>query len=187
MKNTIKPFFPLIFTTLCTVCGLSILFHGISNTQNGIFSEIGNAFSNHTQNDNSTSVAKQISTQEKAPLPDLEYIGGTLTIGEANDFISLFTLNFPDGTHKSIYEEPAAALYLLDVTYADTSNDSSALTTLSADEITALEELPSSAIYDTSNKLLYFHKSGIYQLHLRLYYDYRPGVLFECRIPVETR
>lgn len=183
MKKTIKHFFPLILTALCALFGLSILFHGFSNSPNGIFTEIGGYFLNHTQTDNLTLVAKQVETEEKRPLPIPQYIGGTLTVGEANAFDSLFTLKFPNGTITSIDAESTTALYLLDVTY---SNASSALMKLSEEDINALDELPSAAIYDTDNRLLYFNKGGIYTLYMRLYFDYRPGVLFECQVPVEV-
>ena len=80
--------------------------------------------------------------------------------------------------------DSTTALYLVDV---KASNNSSVLTRLSTESIKSLDQLPSAAIYDSEQHRLYFHNSGIYTLLIRLYYDHRPGILFECQIPVEAR
>lgn len=183
MKEVIKHYFPLILTVLCAMYGLLIFFHGFTNSQNGIFSDIGTYFSDGTQKDNLTYVANQMGAQEKAPLPTPKYIGNTITVGEAVSFDKLFTLEFTDGTLSTVEETPTAALYLVDVTH---SNGTSVLMKLSSADVENLEELSTAAVYDTDNRLLYFHSSGIYTLYIRLYFNYQSGVLFQCQIPVEV-
>lgn len=184
MKEIIKHYFPFILTVLCAVCALSIFFYGFTDSQNGIFTDIGTYFSNETQKNHLTAVASQVEALEKAPLPTLIYNGNTLLVGEPHTWNELFTLHFSDGTISKLEEQATAALYLIDVAVSD---GSSVLTRLSSAEIDSLEELPSAAIYDIEKQLLYFHKSGIYTLRIRFYFDYRPGVLFECQVPVEVR
>lgn len=184
MKETIKHYFPLILTMLCAVFAIHILFRGFTNSSHGIFTDIGGYFSNYVQKDNLISIAEQIEAQAKTPLPTPKYIGKTLTVGEANSFDDLFALEQSDGSLVSISDLPTAALYLVDVKY---STGTSALTKFSSTDVENLEEIPSAAVYDTEKHLLYFHSSGIYTLYIRLYYDYRPGILFQCQVPVEVR
>lgn len=183
MKETIKHYFPLILTVLSAICAIQIFFHGSGNSQNGIFTDIGTYFSNGMQKNNFTSVAGQVESQKQTPLPTPKYVGNTRIVGEANTFEELFVLQFSDGTLSTIDESATAALYLLDI---KNSNDTSVLTKLRSADIDNLEEVPSSVIYDTEKQLLYFHQGGIYKLYIRLYFDHRPGVLYECQIPVEV-
>lgn len=176
MKETIKHYFPLLLTALCAVFSISFLFSS--------FSDVGYSFSNITQKDYVTSVAKQAEAQLNAPFPTPKYIGNTLNVGDAYSFENLFLLEFSDGTTTKIKEQSGTSLYLVDIKL---HNDDSVLTELSSADIDHLEMIPSAVIYDTENHLLYFHNHGIYKFYIRLYYNHRPGVLFECLVPVETR
>lgn len=182
MKKAIKHYFPLILTVLCVVFAISILFYGFTS-QNGIFTEIGSHYLSNTQKNNSSSVAEEVEALEKAPLPTPKYIGNALITGETYSFDELFSLELSDGSQILVDEVDTAGLYLIDIKYP---GGSSVLTELSTEAIASLEEIPSAAIYDTENHLLSFHKSGIYTMYVRLYFDYRPGVLFECQVPVEV-
>lgn len=176
MKQTIKPFFPLILTVLCALFGIYTLFQSIGF--------IGRELTIFSQKNLQTSVAKQLAAQDSLPVPQLQYVGGTLLVGDASPLLSLFSLEFSDGSRKNISEIPSAALYLIDVR---SPRDSSILTCLTTDEVDSLEEIPSIAVYDTENQLLYFHQSGVYTLTIRFYFDSRPGILYECQVPVEVR
>lgn len=182
MKESLKHFFPLILTILCTLFGITILFKGFHTY--GVFFDIGSPFSRLEQNHPSTTIANQLDSLENDAIPSLVYIGNALTIGNANSLSDLFVLKTVTGELSSFQNLSNAALYLVDIKSA---KGFSILTRLSSAEINELEELPSVAIYDRDKSLLYFHQSGIYTLYLRLYYNQQPGVLFECRIPVETR
>ncbi len=175
MKESIKQIFPLILTALCALFGISILYQ--------VF-DIGTAFSNIRQKNNTTTISDKLEAQEKDPFPSLLYIGKTLTTGSAYVLSDLFLIKTDLDTQSIPVSSPNIALYLIDVT---SENGKSLLTTLSSSDIENLEELPSSVIYDSDKHLLYFLKNGIYTLHVRLYYNNRPGVLFECQIPVEMR
>ena len=164
MKEPIKHYFPLIMTALCLLYAISILFQSIT--------EIGEIFENFSQKDNKSHVASTLATQLEAEFPTPLYVGNSLTVGKGYLFEALFELDFSNAT-----------LYLVDVKSA---NENSILTKLSPSDIESLEQLPSTAIYDTEQHLLYFHNSGIYTLFIRMYYNHRPGILFECQVPVEV-
>lgn len=182
MNESLKHFFPLILTILCTLFGITILFKGFHTY--GLFYDIGSSFSSMEQNSSSTTIADQLDSLENNAIPSLVYIGNTLTIGDANSLSDLFVLKTVTEELSSFQNLSNAALYLVDI---KSPRGFSILTKLSSTEINELEELPSAAIYDRDNSLLYFHQSGIYTLYLRLYYNHQPGILYECRIPVETR
>ena len=175
MKEPIKHFFPLVLAVLCTTCGITLLFHTF---------DVGTAFSNLKQNTGTTSIAEHLNPLEKEPFPTLIYVGTNVTVGDANRLSDLFQLKTATGTLSALDAVDDTALYLIDV---KSETGTSLLTTMSTTDIQNLEELPSRAIYDSDKQLLYFHQSGIYTLCVRFYYNHRPGVLFECRIPVETR
>ncbi|MBR2045127.1 MAG: hypothetical protein IJ958_03205 [Agathobacter sp.] len=166
MKETIKHYFPLVLTVLGAIYAIYIIFHSIA--------EIGLIFENASQKDNKTYIAQTLATQLEEDFPTPTYIGNSLIVGEGYVFETLFELDTDSTT----------ALYLVDV---KASNNSSVLTRLSTKSIKSLDQLPSAAIYDSEQHRLYFHNSGIYTLLIRLYYDHRPGILFECQIPVEAR
>lgn len=176
MKNIIKLYFPLALTILCTVFAIYFLFHSVGN--------LSSVFSEHKQTTPSTSIAKEIESLPKEPLPTLKYNGNSLTAGDTTAFDQLFLLQFSDGTTSALKNIEHAAIYLVDV---KSQNGTSILTRFSSDTIAAFEEFPSTAVYDTQKHLLYFKNSGIYTFLIRFYYDYRPGILYECQVPVEVR
>lgn len=176
MKETIKHYLPFALTALCAVFAIPILF--------SIFPLIGESFTGITQKDYTTTVAQNMKAQLAEPLPTLKYAGATLTVGDANAFEDLFLIQFSDGTTAPLEELSDTSLYLVDIKLP---NDTSVLSRLSSTDIDTLEAVPSAAIYDTEQQLLYFHKHGIYTFYIRLYYKHRPGILYECQVPVETR
>ena len=184
MKTSIKHFFPLVLTVLCSFIGIMILFHGFQNHAHGIYFDIGTAFSDIKQNNHSTLVTDEFIQSEKEDLPTLLYVGNSLTIGEEYALSNLFLLQNASGTISTLDKLNNTALYLIDIK-GETQN--SVLTILSTSDLEQLEELPSKAIYNPETQFLYFHQSGIYTLYVRLYFDSRPGVLYQCKIPVETR
>ena len=176
MKETIKPFFPFILAVLCSLFAVYTLFASIGY--------IGSAFGTYSQKNNTTSVAKDLFASQKEPIPTLYYAKKTLLVGKELPLSSLFLLTDSNGNHKPLSETPSVALYLTDVS---SSSGDSVLTILSSEDIAALEEIPSAAIYDKEQQFLYFHNSGVYTLKLHFYYDTGPGILYECQVPVETR
>ena len=176
MKESIKHFFPLILTILCTLSGIYLLLYSFSN--------IGNAFSNLSQKHPSTSIAEKLASQQNTSFPNLIYVGKTLTVGKPNLLSDLFSIKTSADTSSARSTHTDTKLYLVD---AKSAKGTSLLTTLSSSEIENMEEIPSAVIYDPNEQLVYFYKSGIYTLSLRLYYGPHAGVLFECQIPVEVR
>ena len=177
MKESIKQFFPLILTALCALSGISFLFQGF-------FFDMGTAFSDMKQKNTTSMVAEELEAQTEEPFPALTYVGNTRTVGETNSLEDLFLLQTSTGETLALSNTANTALYLVDV---KSPQGTSLLTTLSTSEIENLEEISSRVIYDADKKQLYFYQSGIYTLCIRLYYNHRPGVLFECQIPVEMR
>ena len=176
MKETIKLYFPLALTALCAVFAISLLFSRISS--------INETFSQLSLSEYSTTITNQLHELNSRPLPKLNYEMTSLTVGDTTSFKELFSLEFPDGNTVKLNDYSNAALYLVDI---KNLNGNSVLTKLSSSEIDALESLPSAAIYDTEQQILYFHKSGIYTLYIRFYFENHSGILYECQIPVETR
>lgn len=183
MKEIIKHYFPLTLTALSAVCAAFLFFHGFGDSSQGSFAYIGTSFQIPEQKEIYSTVAQEISEQIPAPIPIPIYNADTLTIGNTYDFDCFFKLQFSDGKLSSTTEIPQAALYLVDVIH---TNGTSVLSFLSREEMASLEEIPSPAIYDKENHQISFHQSGVYTLITRLYYDHRPGILFECSIPVEV-
>ena len=176
MKETIKHYFPLVLTILCALYALYIIFHSI-----GI---IGDILKEAPQKNNKTLVAQVLAAELDSPIPTPVYVGNSLSTEDSYDFHKLFKLKLADGTILSLDSDSDIALYLIDV---KSKNNISVLTKLSTEEIESLYQLPSSVVYDKEQHLLYFHNNGTYTLLIRLYYNHRPGILFECQVPVETR
>lgn len=176
MKDVIKHYFPLLLTVLCSTFAISLLFQSIT--------QFSSAFSNVTETDNLTFVAKEIESKPKVPLPSLHYIGNSLTVGDSIALEDLFMMHFLDGTTAHLRNTKQAAVYLLDI---KSQNGTSVLSRFSSDEIYNMDELPSMAVYDTQQHVLYFRNSGIYTFYIRFYYDSYAGILYECEVPVEVR
>lgn len=183
MKEIIKHYFPLTLTALSVIFASLLFFHGFDNSSQGFFSYIGSSFQTIEQNEIYSTVAQENLGHALTPMPLPIYEGNALVVGNTYDFDSFFKLKFSNGELLSTTELPHTALYLVDIIH---TNGSSVLSLLSSDEIASLEEIPSPAIYDKENHQLSFHRSGVYTLITRLYYNQRPGVLFECTIPVEV-
>ena len=176
MKETIKHYFPLILSVLCATYAIYTIFHSLT--------EIGQAFETMSQKNHKSFVAQTIASQIEEEIPTPLYIEQSLIVGEEYFLEDLFELEFSNGSLIPFGADSDIALYLIDIKNA---NHTSILTKLSTENITSLNTIPSSAIYNTDKKLLYFYSSGIYTLYIRLYYHHHPGVLFECHIPVEVR
>ena len=176
MTETIKHYFPLVLTILCALYAVYIIFHSI-----GI---LGDILKEVTQKNNKTLVAQALATELDLPIPTPVYVGNSLSTEEGYNFHNLFKLKLANGTIISLDSDSDIALYLIDV---KSRNNTSVLTKLSTEEIESLYQLPSSVVYDKEQHLLYFHNNGTYTLFIRLYYNHRPGILFECQVPVETR
>lgn len=183
MVNMIKHYFPFILAVFCTIFAIQIFFHGFAASPYDLYTSLGTIFSDTKQADNSSSIAQKMEAHPKVPLPSIQYVGKTLMTGDPVHFQELFTLTFSDGMVVSPTSITHAALYLDDI---KNSKGNSVLTQLTSLEIANLEEVPTAAIYDTEQDLLYFHNSGIYKIILRLFVEGEDGIVFECNIPVEV-
>lgn len=176
MKETIKHYFPFVMTVLSAVMAISILFANINS--------IGELFSTQKTNNYATTITEQINSLNNESLPLLTYNASALAVGDANILKELFSLKFADGNMTTIANSSDASLYLVDI---KNQNNTSVLSKFSSDDIAAMETYPSKAIYDTEQDLLYFQDSGIYTFLIRLHFRHHKGILYECKIPVETR
>ena len=172
MKETLKPIFLIIIATLCLLFSL-FLFSHVESLSAILLAHNKNNISSLSPNDSDITHTLSL---------NLKYYGGTLSIGEEVTFSSLF--NLETSPNFSLSNPSNIQFHLLDI--RNTSGQS-ALSFLNSEEIEALEEIPSSAVYDKTNDLLIFFQSGIYTVHLRLYYDNKPGNLYEFTLPVESR
>ena len=109
-----------------------------------------------SQKNHKSFVAQTIASQIEEEIPTPLYIEQSLIVGEEYFLEDLFELEFSNGSLIPFGADSDIALYLIDIKNA---NHTSILTTLSTENITSLNTIPSSAIYNTDKKLLYFYSS----------------------------
>ena len=116
-----------------------------------------------------------------ASAPILKYRGGIQKIGSCVVFKDMFLVTTENGEKPGSLEDDFK-LYLKDIR---TSADYSVLEKLYTEDIGALEEIPTSFIYDQNLEVLYIHDSGNYTVTVKVYGANGSQAEYEFILPVE--
>lgn len=182
MKVPIKELFPILLTASVCLFALAAFFYQTSDKS--IWNTIGTGLSALSTETAFQPVEIDIHTTLPEDAPSLKYIGGTKKAGTSFPIEELFQLVYPNGQTASLSSDSQVTLYFIN---AETSLGTGAVEQYTNNEFESLEEITSPLSYNTDNHLLYFHKSGIYKLYVRFYYQNLEGILMEFSLPVEMR
>lgn len=112
-----------------------------------------------------------------------KYSGGARKSGEAVLLSDMLEIQNADGSTTRLTDAEGITVSLSDV--KDTYQNS-VLTKLGTQETEDLEEIPTAFVYDREQSLLYFYKSGVYDVYVTIYKDDRNGIRYVFSVPVEV-
>lgn len=182
MKTPIKHLFPIVMAAMGLFFAAVVLFKGLLGTDKGIYTDIGTGLTEATEMELINSVSDR-NQESEIEIPAIKYIGGARTVGEEINFKKLFQFTYEDGMVISGTDEAYITMYLNDIKDA---SGNSVCEKFSTADIDAMEEIPSAFILDQEQNILYFHKSGIFKVLIKVYYDATTDVLYEFTMPVEV-
>lgn len=183
MKQTLKNCILLAFTALLVVFCIGYLLSGPVGTESGILAGIGSMFENVQEKEIISESDKVLEKVMSVDFPTVKYVGGARTVGDEIPFRELLQVCLSGGTFQSGQEENGFYLY-----FDDIRNEigNSVVTYLKTEDVEALEEIPSPFIFDKEREILYFHKSGVFTMYIKVYMDNGSNTLYEVTLPVET-
>lgn len=182
MKTPIKNLFPILLAGLGIIFASMVYFVGLKGTEHGIFTDAGSALAETTEQEITSGVLAENPVSE-TEIPAVKYTGGVRTVGEAVDFRELFQFTYTDGKVVSGTDETYVVMYLKGI--ADTTGKS-VCSFLETEDIEAMEEISSPFVFDQEENILYFQKSGIFKMLIKVYYDANTYVEYEFSIPIEV-
>lgn len=182
MKGVIRDIFLVILAAIGLLFLVMVYFVGLEG-EGGIFTTLGSSVGNTTAETNIVDMADQIEIVNTMEIPTVHYIGGTRKVGDVTALKALFKAEYEDGTIVKLSEATNLKVVLKDVRDKE---DNLVVIKLSTEDIEALEDIPTAFVYDKEQDILYFHKSGIFTVYIRLYSETGSGVLYQFSIPVEV-
>lgn len=183
MKNLINENFLIILAAIGLIFLVTVYFVGLGN-EGGIFTSLGSGVESTTQESYITDIAPELEGAVTTEIPTIHYSGGARTVGDVIELKNLFDVEYEDGTTVKLSEATNLKVVLKDVRDKE---DNLVVTKLSTEDIEALEEIPTAFIFDKEQNLLYFHKSGIFTVYIKIYSGTGNGILYQFSIPVEVR
>ncbi len=181
MKSVVKRYFPVIIAALGVFFAVSVYFIGFRGTENGLFTDIGAVLNGSSEDIVITDTIEDVSFMS-VEVPEIKYIGGSQTVGDTAFIREQFQFTYQDGTSIN-GNETEYVIYLLDV---EDKSGKSVMETYAPEDIEEMEYISSPFIYDEVNDVLYFYKSGVFMVHIRVYYDANTYVEYEFSVPVEV-
>lgn len=183
IKTVVKQFYPPLILLACVSFTVYIFFSAELNSGKGTFEGAGHVYTPMMESDEvKNDGLSYIESNEAAYVPMLKYNAGARSIGDCLSFKTLFDVQREDGSYVNGSTEDGFAIYLMDI---KNQNDTSALETLSPEEIVELEEIPASFVYDKEQDLLHLHASGIYVVYIKVYGSGGGVEIYEFNLPIE--
>ncbi len=183
MKEIIKNYVILVLEAFFVVFCVGYIWTGQIGAGKGLAGGIGDVLEDVEKQDLRSETHLLLNDVVNAKIPVVKYVGGTKQVGEFVAFkemveVCLFGESFTNGA-----EEKGFYIYFGDI---QDEKGNSVVVSLKTEEIEALEEIPAAFIFDREKGILYFHKSGIFMMHLMIYTEDEIGTDYECMLPVET-
>lgn len=184
IKDIIKNQYELLIITICALFVIGVVFLSTHGSGIGIFATTGNIFSSLIEE--KIVISENMRPQQSLGsgyVPNVQYEAGTQKTGECVELKSLFSVKFEDGRCVNGREEDGFVIYLKDIC---TSKGKSVLEFISTYELTQMEEIPATFIYDRDLDLLYIFGSGVYFVSIRVYADDGSMETYEFQLPIEA-
>lgn len=177
MKIPIKYLFPILMAAIGIFFAVMLFF----GTEHGIYTDIGNGLTGMAGNTTVSRVNRDISGNIE--IPSTKYVGGVRHTGDVVSVQELFQFIYKDGTVVFGTDGSRVTIYLKDI---KDDSGKSMCSRMKTNEIEAEEEISAAFTFDTEQDILYIHKSGIYQMLVKVYFDAHTSILYEFSIPVEV-
>lgn len=181
MKRVIVIILTFVIAGIGVIFSIHYLFHGNIAGGEGLFEGTGKILSATVEPEN-TVIPTLTNSSNNATVPLVEYKGQTQTMGSSATFKSLFEVTTETGTKNGNVEDDFT-IYLSDIR---TTNDVSVIEFHTTEEIEAIEEIPAAFLYDIQTDTLYFCKSGVYTVLLKIYGSNGTQAEYEFSLPVEV-
>ena len=177
MKEVIKNYVAVAISALFAIFCITYLF------VSPIGKRIGSIFNNVEKETAKSESHLLLEEMLTATAPKVKYVGGTKNVGDIVAFKELIEVCLSEDIYKLGVEEDGFYIYFQDIC---DENGNSVVTYLDENEIDALEEIPTPFIFDKERCLLFFHKSGIFVMSIKIYTDIGISTTYEFLVPVEV-
>ena len=181
MKEIIKNYFALAISALFFIFCMNYIFSSALGDE--LRTQIGSIFRNIEKEDIKSQSHLLLEEMLTATAPKVKYVGGTKNVGDVVAFKELIEVCLIEDFYQLGIEEDGFYIYFQDI--FDKSGYS-VVTYLNEDEIDALEEIPTAFIFDKERQSLFFYKSGIFVMSIKIYTDDGISSTYEFSIPVEV-
>lgn len=181
MKEVIKNYLAIVISALFAIFCINYVF--ASPMGNELRNQIGSIFKNAQKEDTKSQSHLLLEEMLTATAPKVKYVGGTKNVGDVVKFKELIEVCVSENIYKLGTEEDGFYIYFKDI--CDESG-ASVVTYLNEREIDTLEEIPTAFIFDKQRQLLFFYKSGIFVMTIKIYTDDGISTTYEFAIPVEV-
>lgn len=181
MKKVIKNYFAVAISALFAIFCMNYIFSSAMGDE--LRTQIGSIFRNIEKEDIKSQSHLLLEEMLTATAPKVKYVGGTKNVGDVVAFKELIEVCLIEDFYQLGIEEDGFYIYFQDI--FDKSGYS-VVTYLNEDEIDALEEIPTAFIFDKERQSLFFYKSGIFVMSIKIYTDDGISSTYEFSVPVEV-
>ena len=181
MREIIKNYFAVAISALFFIFCMNYIF--ASPIGDELRKQIGSIFRTAKKEDTKSQSYLLLEEMLTATAPKVKYVGGTKNVGDVVEFKELIEVCLIEDSYKLGTEEDGFYIYFQDIF---DKNGVSVVTYLNENEIDALEEIPTAFIFDKERQSLFFYKSGIFVMSIKIYTDDGISNTYEFSIPVEV-
>lgn len=181
MKDIIKNYVILVFSALFSIFCINYVWNPVTGT--ALREQIGSIFENAKEKDRTSEGHLLLKEMLDMIVPSVKYIGGTKIVGDSILFKEMVEVSLGENNYKLGIEEDGFYIYFEDIR---DKNQNSVVTYLKTEDIELLEEIPTAVIFDKEQGILYFHKSGVFYMYIKIYTEDGNSTVYECIIPVEV-
>lgn len=181
MKKIIRDIVLMILAVIGVLFAVVVIFG--NRNEKSMFESIGDGMGTVSQKAYTSDIATELEENKYVEIPTIHYIGGSRTVGDEVYLADMFEIEYADGTIVPASSDDKTAIYLVDI--RDSLNNI-IIENLTTEQIESLEEIPAAFVFDKEQSILYFHKSGVFTVYIKVYTESQSGVLCEFMIPVEV-
>lgn len=181
MKDIIKNYMILAVSVLFAIFCINYVWNPVPG--DALREQIGSILENVKEKDVKSEGHVLLKEMSDVTIPNVKYIGGTKHVGDSMAFKEMFEVGLCGDNYKSGAEEDGFYIYFEDM---QDRNGNSVVTYLDSKDIEILEEIPTAFILDREQEILYFHKSGIFIMYVKIYTTDGNSTTYECIVPVEV-
>lgn len=184
LKDMIRQCYPLLVLCSCVLFVVHMFFGANLGNGKGIFERMGTLYTGILEEPPlEYGGLKHLETSNGGCLKSIHYNEGTRKVNDCIKFRSLFQVELQKDFQADMEQEYQVAIYLEDI---KNLGESSVLERLTAEEIDRLEEIPAAFIYEEESDLLYFFRSGVFLVQIKVYGIDGSMERYEFYLPVDV-